>query len=170
MVGQFKLGRLQFAEKRFSLVWSSDMLIKVDFVKMERAGWQTPPQQSHKPICWQRCIWAWLCVFFNVCELLYLYPCENQFEPPERGHIIWSEVIFDQFCKASLKRQNDLLSSEDICCTTKTRTEKMFSKKYNVWDLMFDRNSLIVATHLVICTALCFWSAYDMKRLSLQQV
>lgn len=46
VVGQFKLGRLQFAERRFSLVGSSDMLIKVDFVKMGRAGWQTPPQQK----------------------------------------------------------------------------------------------------------------------------
>ena len=62
MVGQFKMGWLQFAERRFSLVWGSDMLIKVDFLKMGQPVWRTPPQQSLKPICWQSCIWA--CMFF----------------------------------------------------------------------------------------------------------
>lgn len=51
VVGQFKLGRLQFAEKRFSLVWSSDMLIKEDFQKMGR---QDVNSTLTKPICWQR--------------------------------------------------------------------------------------------------------------------
>lgn len=37
MVGQFKLGRLQHAEERFSLAGSPDMLIKVDFVKNRTA-------------------------------------------------------------------------------------------------------------------------------------
>lgn len=37
MVGQFKLCRLQCTEERFSLVGSSDMLIKVDFFNYRMA-------------------------------------------------------------------------------------------------------------------------------------
>lgn len=56
VVDHFKLGRLQFAEKGLSPVWPSDMLIKVDFLKMVRAGWQAPPEWSQKPMSWQRCV------------------------------------------------------------------------------------------------------------------
>lgn len=50
MVGQFKLGRLQQAEERFSLIGSPDMLIKVDFVKKNRTAKHDGKLHLHKAI------------------------------------------------------------------------------------------------------------------------
>lgn len=60
------------------------MLIKVDFLKMGRAGGKLHFNKAISPSIGRGvCGPDW--VFSNVCVFLYCYPCENHFEPFRMG-------------------------------------------------------------------------------------